>query len=44
MRGAIMNHVHPWAGMQQCGDWAGYVPLLEKYDIDTILSDDVRIS
>ena len=44
MRGAIMNHVHPWAGMQQCGDWAGYVPLLEKYDIDSILSDDVRIS
>ena len=44
MRGAIMNHVHPWAGMQQCGDWAGFIPLLEKYDIDSILSDNVRIS
>lgn len=44
MRGAIMNHVHPWAGMQQCGDWAGFIPLLEKYDIDSILSDNIRIS
>lgn len=44
MRGALLNHVHPWAGMKQCGDWAGWINLLEKYDIDDILSDHVRIS
>lgn len=44
MKGAIMQHVHPWAGMEQCGDWAGYVDKLEGYDIDSILSEYVRIS
>lgn len=44
MKGAIMNHVHPWAGMEQCGDWAGFINKLEGYDIDSILSEYVRIS
>lgn len=44
MRGAIMNHVHPWAGMRQCGDWQEYVNKLSSYDIPSILSDYVRIS
>ena len=39
-----MNHVHPWAGMEQCGDWAGYIKKLEGYDIESILSEFVRIS
>ena len=44
MRGAIMNHVHPWPGMPQCGDWHEYVNKLSSYDINSILSDYVRIS
>lgn len=44
MKGCIMSHVHPWAGMPQCGDWAGYTNKLEGYDIDSILSQYVRIS
>lgn len=44
MKGAIMHHVHPWAGMEQCGDWPGYINQLEGYDIDSILSEYVRIS
>ena len=44
MRGAIMHHVHPWAGMEQCGDWPGYIKKLDGYDIDSILSEYVRIS
>jgi hypothetical protein len=44
MKGCIMHHVHPWAGMEQCGDWAGFINKLEGYDIDSILSEYVRIS
>lgn len=44
MKGAIMHHVHPWAGMEQCGDWSGYIRELDGYDIDSILSQYVRIS
>lgn len=44
MKGCIMHHVHPWAGMEQCGDWAGFINKLEGYDINSILSDYVRIS
>lgn len=44
MKGAIMHHVHPWAGMEQCGDWPGFIKKLDKYDIDSILSEYVRIS
>lgn len=44
MKMAILGHVHPWAGMQQCGDWGGYVKKLEDYDPNTILSKYVRIS
>ena len=44
IKGAIMHHVHPWAGMEQCGDWSGFIKKLEGYDIESILSDFVRIS
>ena len=44
IKGAIMHHVHPWAGMEQCGDWSGFINQLEAYDIDSILSEYVRIS
>lgn len=44
MKGAIMHHVHPWAGMEQCGDWSGFINQLDGYDIDSILSEYVRIS
>jgi hypothetical protein len=44
MKGCIMHHVHPWAGMEQCGDWAGFINKLEGYDIESILSKYVRIS
>jgi hypothetical protein len=44
MKGCIMHHVHPWAGMEQCGDWAGFINKLEGYDIESILSEYVRIS
>ena len=44
MKGCIMHHVHPWAGMEQCGDWGGYINKLDGYDIDSILSEYVRIS
>lgn len=44
MKGAIMHHVHPWAGMEQCGDKPGNIKKLEGYDIKSILSDFVRIS
>lgn len=44
MKGCILHHVHPWAGMEQCGDWSGYINKLNGYDIDSILSDYVRIS
>ena len=43
MKGCIMHHVHPWAGMEQCGDWPGFINKLEGYDISSILSDYVRI-
>lgn len=44
IKGAIMHHVHPWAGMEQCGDWSGFIKELEGFDIDSILSEYVRIS
>ena len=44
MKGCIMHHVHPWAGMEQCGDWGGYIKQLEAYPIEKILSEYVRIS
>jgi hypothetical protein len=44
IKGCILHHVHPWAGMEQCGDWGGYITQLEGYDIDAILSKYVRIS
>jgi hypothetical protein len=42
--GAIMHHVHPWAGMEQCGDWSGFIKELENFPIYNILSEDVRLS
>lgn len=44
IKGCIIHHVHPWAGMEQCGDADGYIRKLEKYDIEKILSKYVRIS
>ena len=45
MIGAILHHVHPWAGMEQCGDKPGYINKLKEYgDIRKILSEYVRIS
>jgi len=44
MKGAIMHHEHPWAGMEQCGDWPEFIKKLEKYDMNSILSKYVRIS
>ena len=44
MKDCIMHHVHPWAGMEQCGDWGGYINKLNAYDIESILSKYVRIS
>lgn len=44
LRGAILWHVHPFPGMPQCGDNAGYIEKLKEYDIKSILSDYVRIS
>ena len=44
MKGCIMHHVHPWAGMATCGDWGGYVEEMKKFDLDTVLSKCVRIS
>ena len=44
IKGAIMHHVHPWAGMEQCGDKPGYIDKLKNYDIQSILSEFVRVS
>lgn len=44
MKMCILHHVHPWAGMEQCGDWGGYIKELEKFDLERILSKYVRIS
>jgi len=44
MKGCIMHHVHPWNGLEQCGDWGGYINKLDGYDINSILSKYVRIS
>lgn len=44
MRECILNHVHPWSGMKQCGDWGGYTEKLIHENIDAILSEYVRIS
>nr|DAK97990.1 MAG TPA: hypothetical protein [Ackermannviridae sp.]DAS65303.1 MAG TPA: hypothetical protein [Ackermannviridae sp.] len=44
MRESILRHVHPWAGMEQCGDWAGAINKLKDYSINEIISQDIRIS
>ena len=44
MRGAILHHVHPWAGMEQCGDWGGWIQKLSEFDLSTVLSKHVRTS
>jgi hypothetical protein len=44
MKGAILHHVHPWAGMEQCGDKPGFINQLKDYDMKKILSEYVRIS
>ena len=42
--GAILHHLHPWAGMEQCGDAQNYINRLIAYDVNSILSDYVRIT
>lgn len=44
MKHAILHHVHPWAGMEQCGDWGGWIDRLEHFNLNSILSKYVRIS
>ena len=44
MRESILRHVHPWAGMEQCGDWAGAINKLKDYSINEIISEDIRLS
>lgn len=44
LKGCILNHMHPWAGMTQCGDEDGNINKLISYDINSILSDYVKIS
>lgn len=44
MKYSILMHVHPWAGMEQCGDAGGYIKQLETFDPNSILSEYVRIS
>lgn len=44
MKGCILNHVHPWPGKPQAGDWAGFIEKLNSFTIEDILSDYVRIS
>ena len=44
MKGAILHHVHPWAGMEECGDKPGFINQLKDYDMKKILSEYVRIS
>lgn len=40
----VLHHVHPWAGMEQCGDWGGFTQKLLNYDLSKLLSQYVRIS
>lgn len=44
MKGAILHHVHPWPGMEQCGDAPQFINRLKDYDLNKILSEYVRIS
>lgn len=44
MRESILRHVHPWAGMEQCGDWNGAINSLKDFTINDVLSNDVRLS
>lgn len=44
LKGCILNHVHSWPGMVQCGDDNGDINKLLSYDIESILSDYVKIS
>ena len=44
MRLVILNHVHSWPGKPQCGDNAGVTEKLTKFDVNSILSEYVRIS
>ena len=44
LRQAVLLHVHPWLGMEQCGDHGGYINKLKDYDLQSLLSDHVRIS
>ena len=44
LKECILHHVHPWAGMEQCGDWGGWINKLLDFDLSTVLSKHVRTS
>lgn len=45
LKGAILHHVHPWPGMEQCGDYSNYITRLVGFgDLNKILSKHVRVS
>lgn len=44
LRNCVLTHVHPWANMCQSGDANGYWKQLQAYDVNSILSQYVRIS
>lgn len=41
---ALLNHIHPWAGKAQCGDWGNHINELKDDKMEEILSEYVRIS
>lgn len=44
VKGCLLNHVHPWPGKEESGDWAGYLTSLKDFTIEDILSEHVRVS
>lgn len=42
--GSLKEHVHSQNGLQQCGDWKGYINLLNSFNVNSILSENVRLS
>ena len=41
---ALLNHIHPWPGKKQCGDWGNHINELKDDKMEEILSEYVRIS
>lgn len=44
MKNCIIYHMHAWSGLESCGDRRGYLDSLKSFDINSILSEYVRIS